>query len=140
MKYYLTPCPAPGASLEDSQDGRLKHQHRFLRALPGEQVSDDLRTGYIDLFGVLTKSPSIGTALTEALDDLINDGARISPQLAMKIVSNFDKCVSEVLSNERLVKSKMTFKVHALGSLQMCSERLILIMSAGPSRQLQVLR
>lgn len=51
---------------------------------------------------------SIGGALTDALDDLINEG-RIEPQLAMKILSNFDKSISEVLAEK--VKAKMSFKV-----------------------------
>lgn len=47
-------------------------------------------------------------ALTDALDHLITDG-RIAPQLAMKILGNFDRHVMEVL--EAKVKSNMTFKV-----------------------------
>lgn len=51
---------------------------------------------------------SIGEALIDTIDDLINDG-RIEPQLAMKILSNFDKAISEVL-NEK-VKARLNFKV-----------------------------
>jgi len=47
-------------------------------------------------------------ALTDALDDLISEG-RIAPQLAMKILNNFDKHVTEVLSDK--VKANLTFKV-----------------------------
>lgn len=50
-------------------------------------------------------------ALTDALDDLIGEG-RIAPQLAMKILSNFDRHVMEVL--EAKVKANMTFKVRLL--------------------------
>ncbi|KAF1854382.1 hypothetical protein Lal_00015297 [Lupinus albus] len=39
---------------------------------------------------------SIGLALTDTLDDLISD-ERINPQLAMKILSNFDQAITEAL-------------------------------------------
>ena len=48
--------------------------------------------------------------MTDALDDLINEG-RIEPQLAMKILMNFDKSIADVLGAS--VKSKMSFKVCA---------------------------
>ncbi|MBE3043821.1 hypothetical protein IMZ48_14850 [Candidatus Bathyarchaeota archaeon] len=51
---------------------------------------------------------SIGMALTDTLDDLISDG-RINPQLAMKILGNFDQAITEALQKE--VKSRLTFKV-----------------------------
>jgi len=56
---------------------------------------------------------SIGLALTDTLDDLISDG-RLQPQLAMKILANFDRSITEVLAEK--VKARLTFKV--------CDERL----------------
>jgi hypothetical protein len=50
----------------------------------------------------------IGVALIDALDGLISEG-RITPQLAIKIVNNFDKHVAVVLSEK--VKANLTFKV-----------------------------
>jgi hypothetical protein len=47
-------------------------------------------------------------SLTDTLDDLINEG-RIEPQLAMKILSNFDRVITEVLAEK--VKARMNFKV-----------------------------
>lgn len=47
-------------------------------------------------------------SLTDALDDLISEG-RIAPQLAMKILSNFDRTITEVLADK--VKANLTFKV-----------------------------
>lgn len=47
-------------------------------------------------------------SLTDALDDLISEG-RIAPQLAMKILSNFDRTITEVLAER--VKANLTFKV-----------------------------
>jgi transcription initiation factor TFIIA small subunit len=46
--------------------------------------------------------------LTDTLDDLINEG-RIEPQLAMKILSTFDRVITEVLADK--VRTRLTFKV-----------------------------
>jgi transcription initiation factor TFIIA small subunit len=56
----------------------------------------------------LYRGSSIGEALIDTIDDLINDG-RIEPQLAMKILSNFDRAISDTLNDK--VKSRLTFKV-----------------------------
>lgn len=55
-------------------------------------------------------SASVGSALTDTLDELISQ-QRIDPQLAMKVIANFDKAVSDILSEK--VKSRLTFKVSA---------------------------
>lgn len=61
---------------------------------------------------------SIGLALTDMLDDLISE-ERIHPQLAMKILANFDQAITEAL--QKSVKARLTFKVRTtntfLGSL-----------------------
>jgi transcription initiation factor TFIIA small subunit len=51
---------------------------------------------------------SIGITLTDTLDDLISEH-RIDPQLAMKILANFDRAIAEALQEK--VKSRLTFKV-----------------------------
>lgn len=51
---------------------------------------------------------SIGATLTDTLDDLIT-AHRIDPQLAMKILANFDRAIAEVLQDK--VKARLTFKV-----------------------------
>lgn len=51
---------------------------------------------------------SIGLALADTLDDLISS-RRIEPQLAMKILQNFDQSIAAVLGDK--VKARMTFKV-----------------------------
>jgi transcription initiation factor TFIIA small subunit len=53
---------------------------------------------------------SLGLSLTDTLDDLINEG-RIEPQLAMKILSTFDRIITEVLADK--VRARLTFKVYA---------------------------
>jgi transcription initiation factor TFIIA small subunit len=47
-------------------------------------------------------------ALTDTLDDLITE-RRIEPQLAIKILANFDRSITEVLAEK--VKARLTFKV-----------------------------
>ena len=51
---------------------------------------------------------SVGMALADTLDDLISS-RRIEPQLAMRIMQNFDEAVAKVLADK--VKARMTFKV-----------------------------
>jgi hypothetical protein len=63
---------------------------------------------YKDWSRIFTDISSIGMALTDTLDDLISD-RRIEPQLAMKILANFDRSIAEVLADK--VKARLTFKV-----------------------------
>ena len=58
--------------------------------------------------GLVCVVNSIGMALTDTLDDLISD-ERINPQLAMKILGNFDQAITEALQKE--VKTRLSFKV-----------------------------
>lgn len=60
---------------------------------------------------VLTCLNSIGLALADTLDDLISS-RRIEPQLAMRILQNFDQSIATVLGDK--VKARMTFKVWIL--------------------------
>lgn len=55
--------------------------------------------------------------MTDTLDDLISD-ERINPQLAMKILGNFDQAITEAL--QKNVKARLQFKV---GSAKRYSER-----------------
>lgn len=73
-----------------------------------------MATHYYELY----RGSSIGEALIDTVDDLINDG-RIEPQLAMKILSNFDRVVAEVLGEK--VKSRLTFKGH-LETYRFCDD------------------
>jgi len=51
---------------------------------------------------------SVGLALADTLDDLISS-RRIEPQLAMRVLQNFDQSISTVLGEK--VKARMNFKV-----------------------------
>ncbi|KAI9658217.1 MAG: Transcription initiation factor IIA small chain (TFIIA 13.5 kDa subunit) [Trizodia sp. TS-e1964] len=66
----------------------------------------------------LYRCSSIGRALTDTLDDLISE-RRIEPQLAMKILANFDRSISEVLAEK--VRTRMSFKGH-LDTYRFCDE------------------
>lgn len=63
-------------------------------------------SGYYELY----RRSTVGTTLTDALDNLISD-QKIQPQLAMRILNNFDRIISELLkSDQNIAKSKLTFK------------------------------
>mgnify|MGYP001108727707 CR=1 FL=1 len=58
----------------------------------------------------LYRRSTVGVTLTDALDTLISD-EKIQPQLAMKILSNFDRIISDNLkSDASIAKSRLTFK------------------------------
>ncbi|KAL8931016.1 MAG: hypothetical protein Q9208_000118 [Pyrenodesmia sp. 3 TL-2023] len=66
----------------------------------------------------LYRRSSIGWTLIDSLDELVHLG-RIEPQLAMKILQNFDKIVTDVLADK--VKARLTFKGH-LDTYRFCDE------------------
>ncbi|KAJ7895177.1 transcription initiation factor IIA gamma subunit [Mycena olivaceomarginata] len=55
------------------------------------------------------RGSSIGMALTDSLDELITSGA-ITPQLAMKVLQQFDKSLADTMVKQ--VKAKVTMKGH----------------------------
>ncbi|KAI0132688.1 transcription initiation factor IIA [Xylariales sp. AK1849] len=69
-------------------------------------------------FYELYRRSSVGNALTDTLDDLITEH-RIDPQLAMKILANFDRAITEVLQDK--VRSRLTFK-GSLDTYRFCDE------------------
>lgn len=66
----------------------------------------------------LYRGSTLGDCLIDTIDELINEG-RIEPQLAMKILSNFDKTIAEVLGER--VKARLTFKGH-LETYRFCDD------------------
>ncbi|KAK4187101.1 transcription initiation factor IIA, gamma subunit-domain-containing protein [Podospora australis] len=66
----------------------------------------------------LYRHGSLGVTLTDALDDLIGD-ERIDPQLAMKVLTQFDRVVAETLQEK--VKARLTFK-GSLDTYRFCDE------------------
>ena len=76
-------------------------------------------------------------ALTDTLDDLISE-RRIEPQLAMKILANFDRSITEVLADK--VKARLTFKVCRLREAERRMLERKLMGITGSSRYLPLLR
>ncbi|KAL9093080.1 MAG: hypothetical protein Q9159_000439 [Coniocarpon cinnabarinum] len=66
----------------------------------------------------LYRTSSLGVALTDTLDDLISSN-QIEPQLAMKILGNFDKAFAEIIADK--VKSRLSFKGH-LDTYRFCDD------------------
>ncbi|GLU16058.1 hypothetical protein SLE2022_325080 [Rubroshorea leprosula] len=57
----------------------------------------------------LYRRSTIGMCLTETLDEMVQNGT-LSPELAIQVLVQFDKSMTEALENE--VKSKVTLKGH----------------------------
>lgn len=66
----------------------------------------------------LYRRSSLGMTLTDTLDDLISEHS-IDPQLAMKVLSNFDRAIAETLNDK--IKSRLTFK-GSLDTYRFCDE------------------
>ncbi|KAH9974789.1 transcription initiation factor IIA gamma subunit [Lactifluus volemus] len=64
------------------------------------------------------RGSSIGMALTDSLDELITSGA-ITPQLAMKVLQQFDKSLADIMVKQ--VKTKTTLKGH-LHTYRLCDD------------------
>ncbi|GFZ47713.1 Transcription initiation factor IIA subunit 2 [Saitozyma sp. JCM 24511] len=64
------------------------------------------------------RGSSIGTALTDSLDELITQGD-IPPQLAMRVLQQFDKSLTESL--QKGVKTKTNVKGH-LATYRLCDD------------------
>ena len=56
----------------------------------------------------LYRRSSVGVALADVLDEFISN-RQIEPQLALKIIANFDKAIAETLAEK--VKNRCNFKV-----------------------------
>ncbi|KAG7665204.1 toa2 [[Candida] subhashii] len=58
----------------------------------------------------LYRRSTVGVTLTDALDTLISD-EKIQPQLANRILNNFDRIISDNLKGDtNIARSKLTFK------------------------------
>ncbi|KAI9596100.1 general transcription factor IIA, 2, 12kDa-like protein [Syncephalis fuscata] len=55
------------------------------------------------------RQSTLGNTLTETLDELIEAG-HLTPQLAMRVLSQFDKSMAEALGNS--VRNRVGFKGH----------------------------
>ncbi|OJD40687.1 transcription initiation factor iia small chain [Diplodia corticola] len=69
-------------------------------------------------FSLWLNNSSIGLTLMDTLDELIST-RRMEPQLAIKIMQNFDKALADVISEK--VKARMSFKGH-LDTYRFCDD------------------
>ncbi|KAG8527515.1 Transcription initiation factor IIA small chain (TFIIA 13.5 kDa subunit) [Bacidia gigantensis] len=67
----------------------------------------------------LYRGSSIGMSLIDTLDELVHSG-RLEPQTAMKVISTFDKSITEVLADR--VKTRLNFKVGHLDTYRFCDD------------------
>ncbi|XP_055697155.1 transcription initiation factor IIA subunit 2 isoform X2 [Phlebotomus papatasi] len=65
----------------------------------------------------LYRQTTVGLALQESLDELFKYG-QITPQLALKVILQFDKSINAALSNR--VKARVTFKAAKLNTYRFC--------------------
>ncbi|CAH7688425.1 transcription initiation factor IIA, gamma subunit, helical domain-containing protein [Phakopsora pachyrhizi] len=77
-------------------------------------VPSNSSTPYFELY----RRSSVGLALTDALDELIQSG-HINPQLALTVLKQFDKSASQVLATQ--LRSKCQIKGH-LSTYRLCDE------------------
>ncbi|KAJ3710485.1 transcription initiation factor IIA gamma subunit [Lentinula raphanica] len=64
------------------------------------------------------RGSSVGMALTDSLDELITSGS-ITPQLAMKVLQQFDKSLADTMV--KLVKNKTALRGH-LHTYRLCDD------------------
>ncbi|KZC07516.1 PREDICTED: transcription initiation factor IIA subunit 2 [Dufourea novaeangliae] len=65
----------------------------------------------------LYRNTTLGNTLQESLDELIQYG-QITPQLAIKVLLQFDKAINQALATR--VKSRLSFKAHKLNTYRFC--------------------
>lgn len=65
----------------------------------------------------LYRNTTLGNTLQESLDELIQYG-QITPQLALKVLVQFDKSINSALNSK--VKSRVTFKAGKLHTYRFC--------------------
>jgi hypothetical protein len=104
----------PSQSLEQGQvKPEIKQEGDDLHLIPPAQRQVNYSDNHSHTH--LYRFSSLGLSLTDTLDDLINE-QRIEPQLAMKVLANFDRVVTEVLAEK--VKARLTFKVYLTYTFQ----------------------
>jgi len=65
----------------------------------------------------LYRNTTLGNTLQESLDEFIQYG-QITPQLAFKVLLQFDKCINNALKQK--VKARVTFKANKLNTYRFC--------------------
>ncbi|KHN76752.1 Transcription initiation factor IIA subunit 2 [Toxocara canis] len=78
------------------------------------------------------RTTTLGVALQKALDDFVQDGL-ITPQLAMKVLTTFDKAINKALQVR--VKNKVTFRADKLVTYRFCDNVWTFVMEGVDFRE-----
>ncbi|RWS12257.1 transcription initiation factor IIA subunit 2-like protein [Dinothrombium tinctorium] len=84
----------------------------------------------------LYRNTTLGHTLQETLDDFIQCG-QITPQLALKVLLQFDKCINVALANR--VKTRLTFKAGHLKTYRFCDNVWTFVLKDVEFREVQEL-
>ncbi|CAG0915063.1 unnamed protein product [Notodromas monacha] len=74
----------------------------------------------------LYRNTTLGNTLQETLDELIVYG-QISPTLAMRVLTQYDKCINNALANR--VRARVQFKAGKLTTYRFCDNVWTLMLS-----------
>jgi len=74
----------------------------------------------------LYRNTTLGQTLQESLDDLIQM-QQISPQLALRVLLQFDRSINQALANK--VRSRISFKASKLNTYRFCDNVWTFMMS-----------
>ncbi|XP_054161961.1 transcription initiation factor IIA subunit 2-like [Oppia nitens] len=84
----------------------------------------------------LYRNTTLGHTLQETLDDFIQSG-QISPQLAIKVMLQFDRSINQSLANR--VKTRLTFKAGHLKTYRFCDNVWTFVLKDVEFREVQEL-
>ncbi|KAJ3481039.1 hypothetical protein NLI96_g7940 [Meripilus lineatus] len=111
----LDRCPQPPTSVVSAHIlPKPSSAHQPGRNNPRPFLVQKMASAYYEFY----RGSSIGMALTDSLDELITNGA-ITPQLAMKVLQQFDKSLADTMVKQ--VKNKTTLKGH-LHTYRLCDD------------------
>ncbi|XP_076309574.1 transcription initiation factor IIA subunit 2-like isoform X2 [Tachypleus tridentatus] len=84
----------------------------------------------------LYRNTTLGHTLQESLDELIQCG-QITPNLALKVLLQFDKAINNALANR--VKTRLTFKAGHLKTYRFCDNVWTFVLEDVEFREVQEL-
>ncbi|RWS27618.1 transcription initiation factor IIA subunit 2-like protein [Leptotrombidium deliense] len=84
----------------------------------------------------LYRNTTLGHTLQETLDDFVQLG-QMTPQLALKVLLQFDKSINVALANR--VKTRLTFKAAALKTYRFCDNVWTFVLKDVEFREVQEL-
>jgi len=79
------------------------------------------------------RNTTLGVTLQETLDELIQNG-QITPQLALRVISNFDRVINRALSTK--IRSKIHFRAGQLVTYRFCDNVWTFVMEKVDFREM----